>query len=130
MLIVASGNVVHNLRRIAWDDPSGGFDLARASAKRPARCSLQSPATYSDSSTTGTSSSPSRHPITSSHSLYVAGLAEASDATTDVLIDGYAYGSLSMACYTVGARCSETNSEIPAATIPPPTDVPIDQSNL
>ena len=62
--------------------------------------------------------------------VYVAGLAEASDATTDVLIDGYAYGSLSMACYTVGARCSETNSEIPAATIPPPADLPIDQSNL
>ena len=78
-----------------------------------------------------TSSSLSRPP-TPDHFiplLYIAGLADAADATTDVLIDGYAYGSLSMACYTLGAGCPDANSEDPAATIPPPQDVPLDQSN-
>ena len=130
VLIVASGNVVHNLRRIAWDDPTGGFDWAQR---------------FGDAAREVLSSAPGnllrlvehqdfeRAVPTPDHFipvLYIAGLAEAADATTDVLIDGYAYGSLSMACYTLGAECPDTNSEDPAATIPPPEDVPIDQSNL
>ncbi len=47
-----------------------------------------------------------------------------------VLIDGYAYGSLSMTCYTLGSDGASGTSQAPATTIPPPEDVPIDQSNL
>ena len=35
--------------------------------------------------------------------LYVAGLASASDTGAEVLIDGYAFGSLSMTSYTLAA---------------------------
>ena len=48
----------------------------------------------------------------------------------DVLVDGYADGSLSMVCYTLGAECPDVHSEDPAPTLPPPEEVPIDQSNL
>lgn len=54
----------------------------------------------------------------------------AADETTDVLIDGYTYGSLSMACYTLGIDCTDTASHDPAAATPPPETTPLDQSNL
>jgi 4,5-DOPA dioxygenase extradiol len=37
--------------------------------------------------------------------LYLAGMADADGAGCDVLVDGYAFGSLSMACYSLGADC-------------------------
>ena len=130
VLVVASGNVVHNLRRIAWDEPTGAFDWAQR---------------FDDAARDVLSSAPGDLLRLVDHQdfelavptpdhfiplLYIAGLAEAADATTDLLIDGYAYGSLSMACYTLGVVCAEGSSQDPAATIPPPEEVPSDQSNL
>jgi 4,5-DOPA dioxygenase extradiol len=40
--------------------------------------------------------------------LYLAGLAGASQQGAEVLVDGYAYGSLSMTAYTLGLSASPT----------------------
>jgi 4,5-DOPA dioxygenase extradiol len=61
--------------------------------------------------------------------LYLAGLAGAEKTGTDMLIDGYTYGSLSMTAYTLGMPLSPPgapdNGDEPA-----PAHVPPDASNI
>lgn len=65
-------------------------------------------------------------------SLYLAGLSAASraggDEALDVLVDGYAYGSLSMTSYTLGLTCSAGTSNDAAAALP--DNVPPDALNI
>ena len=44
-----------------------------------------------------------RRPTISSRLLHLAGLASAGGGSTEVLVEGYTYGSLSMTSYTVDA---------------------------
>ena len=64
--------------------------------------------------------------------LYLAGLADAAGTPADVLIDGYAYGSLSMTSYTLGTGVAPPteapDDSSPAA--PFPTGVPPEDTNL
>jgi 4,5-DOPA dioxygenase extradiol len=128
VLIIGSGNVVHNLRRIAWDEPTTGFDWARrfddaaTAVMRDAPGDVLGLAAHDDY--------PEAVP-TPDHFiplLYIAALAATSNETPDVLVDGYAYGSLSMTCFTLGSQCPEPSGDDTAGTIP--RDAPPEQTNI
>lgn len=101
ILFVASGNVVHNLRRIDWTRPGRGFDWAHRfdgdvrhrMATDPS--SLVAMAEHPD------------HALavpTPDHFvplLYLAGLASARAETASTLVEGYEFGSLSMTAYAL-----------------------------
>ena len=126
VLILGSGNVVHNLRRIEWDKPDSGFDWAQR---------------FDDAVVAQIGSAPgdilnvATHPDydlavpTPDHFiplLYIAGVASEASEPMKPFLRGYAMGSLSMTCYGVGLEpgCTEA---IGAAELP--QDVPADQTN-
>jgi 4,5-DOPA dioxygenase extradiol len=48
----------------------------------------------------------------------------------EVLVDGYAYGSLSMAAYTLDAKCQIEQDNRPSAGLPDPAIVPAENTNV
>ena len=101
VLIVGSGNVVHNLGLIQWNEPEGAFDWARSFNQAAIATMTEKP---------GAAAGLQQHEHfrlaapTPDHFiplLYIAGLADAAGHGAEVLIDGYAMGSLSMTACTV-----------------------------
>ena len=103
VLVVASGNVVHNLRQVDWQQPDTGFDWAQRFNDESR--SLMTSAPHDIVALRQHADFASAVPTTDHFLplLYIAGLAAAADTTAEVLVDGYAYGALSMTAYTVGA---------------------------
>ena len=142
VLIIGSGNVVHNLRRVDWSQPEGGYDWARRFDDAARAHMTTSPAdvlALRDHADFGQAVPTAEHflPL-----LYIAGLAAAGGSSAEVLADGYTYGSLSMTAYTVGAAAAagagagagagaSTQTSFPsvAAPLPDPDVVPADDTN-
>jgi 4,5-DOPA dioxygenase extradiol len=127
ILIVASGNVVHNLRQVLWDRPDAAFDWA---------------VRFDDAVVAQLEEAPgdilklTEHPDyelaapTPDHFiplLYLAGAA-AHEGRAQALVRGYSMGSLSMTCYGVSAALDLAEHAQGAASLPP--DVPPDQTNI
>jgi 4,5-DOPA dioxygenase extradiol len=102
VLIVGSGNVVHNLPAIVPSMGETGYDWAHR---------------FDDAARELMTSAPDKIATLDGHPdyrlavptpdhflplLYIAGLAAAAGEKADVMIDGYAYGTLSMTSYTSG----------------------------
>ena len=130
VLVVGSGNVVHNLRRVDFSQPDHGFDWAHRFDEAARELMTEGDPT-SLLRLQGHPDYRSAVPIPD-HFLplaYLAGLAGAANERADVLVDGYAAGSLSMTAYTLDAHCPDTDpGGAPAAELP--ADVPADATNL
>lgn len=127
VLLVASGNVVHNLRRVDWRNPDGE-DWAHRFDDAAAALMTERPRDIGELA---------HHPDyraavpTPDHFLpllYVAGIAAAAGSGAKAIVRGCALGSISMTCYGVGVdgiACADGGT---AAGVP--RDVPADQTNL
>jgi len=130
VLIVGSGNVVHNLRQMSWSAPDTGEAWAQRFDEE-----ARSVMTSSPGDAVGLAGRPDfgRAVPTPDHFiplLYLAGLAGAAGRPTEVLTDGYAYGSLSMTSFTLDAPvCAQAASSDDGAGSGP-VGVPPDESNI
>ena len=127
IMVVASGNVVHNLRRIQPDKPDAAFDWAVRFDDAVVRQLADDPSKILGVTAHPDFASAVPTPDHFIPLLYFAGMAAASDTRPDALVRGYAMGSLSMTCYGIGAGLG-CEAESGAATLP--AGVPADQSNI
>ncbi|MGH9128188.1 MAG: 4,5-DOPA dioxygenase extradiol [Acidimicrobiales bacterium] len=107
VMVIGSGNIVHNLRRMDWSRPDGSYDWAERFDEAAKAVLTSCP---------GRTEALAQHPDyalaapTPDHlipALYVAGLADAAGQSLDVLTEGYWMGSLSMTSYTLQPRSTE-----------------------
>jgi len=128
VMILGSGNVVHNLQRIQWDRPDAAFDWAERFDDAVVAQLARDP---------GEILKLTEHPDfdlavpTPDHFiplLYVAGLAAAEGVPAEALVRGYAMGSISMTCYGLGAKVVLGQEPECAAQLP--DGVPPDQTNM
>ncbi|MGH9127295.1 MAG: 4,5-DOPA dioxygenase extradiol [Acidimicrobiales bacterium] len=127
ILIIGSGNLVHNLGAMNWTHPDGGYDWAERFDEAARDLLLTDP---------GGVPRLGAHPDyrkavpTPDHFLpmvHFAGLASAGTEPVAVLADGCTYGSISMAAYTVGISLP---TQTGGGASPGPTEVPPDDSNI
>ncbi|MGI8705646.1 MAG: 4,5-DOPA dioxygenase extradiol [Sphingomicrobium sp.] len=126
VMILGSGNVVHNLRLIQWNKPNAAFDwsqrfddaVVQQLADQPFDIlKLTEHADYALAVPTPDHFIPL---------LYIAGLA-AEEGPMHAVVRGYAMGSISMTSYGLGTSVECDQGEDPARL---PEGVPADQTNM
>ena len=129
VLVMGSGNVVHNLRAIDWQRPDAAFDWARRFDERGRQLMTERPADVASLTEHEDFRNSAPTPEHFLPLLYLAGLAAEESTGTRVLIDGYAYGSLSMTSYTLDAGPQPSDSGL-AGSGPLATGVPAESTNV
>lgn len=133
VLVLGSGNVVHNLRRVDAIRAETGFDWAQRFNEAVRSSMVDSPGdvlSVAGHRDFGAAVPTPDHFIPL---LYLAGIAAADGQGTEVLVDGYTYGSLSMAAYVAGSATPAVDDEHVAtqsvSPLPDPNIVPTDETN-
>jgi len=101
VLLVGSGNVVHNLGLIDWSNTDGGTEWAQRFDEATRAIMTTDPAQLGRVLELPEASAAVPTPDHFLPLAYIAGLADAAGTPARTLIDGYAYGSLSMTSYIV-----------------------------
>jgi 4,5-DOPA dioxygenase extradiol len=133
VLIMASGNVVHNLRGMDWHRRDSGYDWALRFDDAAKALMLADPGDVArlDGHRDYEAAVPT--PDHFIPLLYLAGLASVDNGkvsnTVSVLVDGCTYGSLSMTAYTLGLPCP-ADTDIAAGASAAPPSVPADSCNI
>ena len=128
VLVVASGNVVHNLRGANRDMPDEGYDWAQRFDEDAKTRMVTDPTEVATLDAHRDYRNAVPTPDHFIPALYLAGLAGAAADGVDVLVDGYAYGSLSMTAYTLGLPCPGAAGQGGAPL--PPVGLPADGLNI
>jgi 4,5-DOPA dioxygenase extradiol len=124
VLVVGSGNVVHNLRRIDWGRPDSGFDWAVEFDAAATRLMKERPGDILELRDHEAFDLAVPTPDHFIPLLYVAGLAAGSGEGVEVLVGGCSMGSLSMTSYAVGAGqlpggAGDSSGAAPLPHVPP-----------
>ena len=129
IMIVASGNVVHNLRRIQWDRPDDGTDWAHRFDDAVAAQLADDPSAILKVAEHPDYEAAVPTPDHFIPLLTIAGLAMADGEAAQPLVRGCALGSISMTCYGVGTG-NEPAADGAEGAAGLPRDVPPDQTNI
>ena len=129
VLILGSGNVVHNLGGMNPQLLHSGFDWAQrfdTAARERLTDNPAAAAGLADHPDFRAAAPTTEHFIPM---LYLAGLAAAGDGKTQSLVDGYAYGSLSMASYVLDGAARQQSAEADGDS-PALPDIDPQQTNM
>ncbi|WP_370617217.1 4,5-DOPA dioxygenase extradiol [Mumia sp. Pv 4-285] len=129
VLVLGSGNVVHNLGGMDWSLADEGYDWAHRFDESAKQLMADDPTNIP----TLDAHADYRHAVpTPDHFLpllYLAGMADETGRGAEVLVDGYTYGSLSMTAYTLDLDCPDAGAGAPTGD-PATPDAPPDGSNI
>jgi len=103
ILVVASGNVVHNLGILDWSKPDAAYDWAREFNEVATDLMTNTPGSIAELQRQQHYRLAVPTPDHFLPLLYLAGLADADGHRTEVIVDGYAMGSLSMTSFALAA---------------------------
>lgn len=130
ILVIGSGNVVHNLRQLDWNLKDQAFDWAEDFDAEVKAVMTTKPENLANVT---------KHPAysiavpTAEHFLplaYLAGLFAASGQPSKVLVEGGSMGSITMTSYVIGGgEISRPQLTEAAASLPNPADIPPQQTN-
>ena len=128
VMVLGSGNVVHNLRRLNWNEPNLAFDWAeRFDDAVTAQLADDSDNILKvmDNPDYAAAVPTPDHFIPM---LYIAGLAAAEGVKPEPLLRGYSMGSISMTCYGIDADVELRKHPDCAARLP--AGIPPEQTNM